>query len=131
MAKICLFQTINYFIPLLLILIFSTYYWSDPTVQPSAPLMVVSNQYPVAFLLFQACFCDFAFVFNMLALSTVLILFIACVCVCVFLLWQRFDIKKKATVRNSGCKAIAKRLVKFNFQADFSNFTTEWLFYST
>ena len=35
--------------------------------------MVVSNQYPVAFLLFQACFCDFAFVFNMLALSTVLI----------------------------------------------------------
>ena len=44
---------------------------------------------------------------------------------------QRFDIKKFLpviilnTVRNNGCKAIAKRLVKFNFQADISNFTAE------
>ena len=29
------------------------------------------------------------------------------------------------TVRNNGCKANSKRLVKFNFQADISNFTAE------
>ena len=55
--------------------------------------------------------------------------------VLVFLFPQRFDTKKVpviiSTVRNNGCKANSQRLVKFNFQADISNFTHEGLFLET